>query len=948
MDQTPERQRWRRINAILDAVLELPSGERAPHLQQVCGDDAALLREVEELLAATIASDTFLTTPAIERAAPLVAVVEREHKTAAASLLEGRVVGPYRLLAELGEGGMGVVYLAERIDGQFEQQVAVKLLKQGLISEESRRRFLLERQILARLQHPAIARLLDGGVTADGTPFFVMERVDGRTVTSFCADRALRTDDRLRIFLEICAAVQYAHRNLIVHRDLKPSNILVDESGRVKLLDFGIAKLLAEGDSALAGSSHTVVRALTPDYAAPEQLRGEPVNTSTDVYALGVLLYELLAGERPHRADHRTIGSLERAILDEAPLPPSARVDSGDLRRRLKGDLDRIVLKALQKSPERRYPSAEAFASDVRRHLEGLPVSARGDALAYRARKFLGRHRVGAGAAALLLLTLVGGLVATTWQARRAEREARKAEAVKEFLKTLLSAADPTLAKGREPSVRQLLDAGAGRIETELRNQPDVQSEVASLIASVYHSLGEYDRAMPLLRADLERRTRRDGPQSIAAAEALTQIADALYEQGRYEEASPMHEQALAIQRERRGERSPQVAELLWDIAGERRNRGDLAGAEAFDKQALAIYVALKGDDSADAAAVRESLGIVYSQLARFTEAAALQQPVVLWRERHLGADHPHTLTARYNLAFYIHALGRSNEAVAITEDVVKRQRVVLGERHDGLAVSLRLLARALDASGQSEAALPLVAEALAIHRDRFGADNVQVAHDRAWQAVIEAHTGHLGEAEHDCREAQRIFDAQEGPPRADLPNLRMWIGIVLAEADRLDQADAVIARAVSDLRSSRREGPFIAMALDALGDVARRRGQSSRARELTREALPLVERGLGEGHAATAMARLHAGAAAWDAGQQATGEPLMRAGVTQLEKQFPNGHHDLAAARFVLGDSLRQAGRGVEARPLLQDSLSWRQNHLGPTDRRTVETLHALKATKP
>jgi tetratricopeptide (TPR) repeat protein/tRNA A-37 threonylcarbamoyl transferase component Bud32 len=947
MDQTAERQRWKRIATILDAALELPFDERGPYVNRACDGDAALAREVDELLAAAGASATFLGAPAIEHAAPLVVEIERDSTRASANSLHGRIVGPYRLLTELGEGGMGIVYLADRVDGQFDQQVAIKLLRQGMPGEEARRRFLQERQILAHLQHPAIARLLDGGVSADGTPFFVMERVEGRPVTAYCSERALKTEERLRIFLEICEAVQYAHRNLIVHRDLKPSNILVDHAGRVKLLDFGIAKLLGDSESAVAGPAHTVVRALTLDYAAPEQLRGESVSTSTDVYALGVLLYELLTGERPYQTGSAP-GQLERAILEQEPAPPSARVKMGDLRRRLSGDLDRIVLKALQKPPERRYPSAEAFATDVRRHLAGLPVIARGDALPYRASKFLGRHRVGVGVAALLMFTLVGGLLATTWQARRAEREARKAEAAKEFLKTLLSAADPTLAKGREPSVRQLLDAGAGRIETELRDQPEVQSEVASLVASVYHSLGEYDQAIALLRADLDRRKRRDGPHSLAAAEVMTQIADALYQQGRYDEAGPMHEEALTIQRERNGERTPQVAELLWDIAGERRNRGDLAGAEEFDKQALAIYVALRGEDSADAAAVRESLAIVYSQLARFSDAAALQQPVTVWRERHLGADHPHTLTARYNLAYYLQALGRFDEAVGITEDVVRRQRRVLGERHDAVAVSLRLLARALDASGRSESALPLMAEALGIHIERFGAENLQVAHDRVWQAVIEMHIGHLLEATRDGREAQRIFALQKGPPRADLPNLRMWIGIVLAEAGQLDQAEAVIARVISDLRSSGTEGPFTALALDALGDVARRRGHPSRARDLAREALPLLERGLGEGHEATAVARVHAGAAEWWDGAPAAGEPLMRAGLAQLEKQFPGGHHDVAAARFVLGDALSHAGRIVEARPLLQGAMAWRQTHLGPADPRTIETRHALDATKP
>src|SRR5260221_8869319 len=310
---------------------------------------------------------------------------------------------------------MAVVWLAEREDGQFQQQVAIKFVRQGLHSRDAQRRFLQERQILARLQHPSIARLVDGVVTADATPFFVMELVEGTPVTAYCRERGLDVDGRLRVFLQICDAVQYAHRNLIVHRDLKPSNILVDTDGHVKLLDFGIAKLIGDARALV-----TTERALTPEYAAPEQLRGEPVSTSTDVYALGVLLYELLTGERPHRAEGTAIGELERAILEQVPVPPSGRVTSPSMRRRLHGDLDRIVLKAVHKAPERRYPSAEAFATDLRRHIDGLPIAARGDAMSYRAGKFLGRHRLAASAAALLVLTLVGGLVATTWQARRA------------------------------------------------------------------------------------------------------------------------------------------------------------------------------------------------------------------------------------------------------------------------------------------------------------------------------------------------------------------------------------------------------------------------------------------------------------------------------------------------------------------------------------------------
>src|SRR5262249_13540576 len=485
-----------------------------------------------------------------------------------------------------------------REDGQFQQQVAIKFVKQGLLGREAQRRFLQERQILARLQHPAIANLLDGGVTADGTPYFVMERVEGLPVTAYCREHGLDVEARLRIFLQICDAVQYAHRNLIVHRDLKPSNILVDADGRVKLLDFGIAKLVGEARGGADGAPETIERALTPEYAAPEQLRGEPVSTSTDVYALGVLLYELLAGARPCQSQSGAIGELERAVMEQTPPPPSNRVESTAMKRRLRGDLDRIVLKAVNKEPERRYASAEAFATDVRRHLDGQPIAARGDALAYRTRKFIGRHRVAAAAAGLVVLSLVGGLVATTWQARRARLEARKAEAVKDFLKTILSAADPDQTSGREPSIREVLDAGAQRIERELQSQPDVQSEVAGSIATAYQALGQYDRAAALLRTDLDRRRRIDGPRSLPVAGILTRIGDAVYEQGRFDEAGAMYEEALGIEREKRGARTVQVAELLWDIAGVARNRGNVVRAEALDKEALALYIDLAGDDS--------------------------------------------------------------------------------------------------------------------------------------------------------------------------------------------------------------------------------------------------------------------------------------------------------------------------------------------------------------
>ena len=442
------RERWQRLSALLDGALELPVASRSPYLDGACGGDADLRQQVEDLLAAEAEAGGFLSGSAAERAAPLLVEL---NEAAPEPIIAGRTLGAYRLLSELGEGGMAVVYLAERADGQFEQQVALKLLKHGLHGEPSQRRFLQERQILARLEHPAIARLLDGGVTADGRPFFVMERVEGVPITATAASGGSGRGRSSASFSRSATPCSTPTATSSCIATSSPRTSWWTPPGHVKLLDFGIAKLLAEGSpGATAESTRTLLRALTPEYAAPEQILGEPVTTATDVYSLGVVLYELLTGARPCPAARTGALGLEQAVLEHEPARPSRRATSRERARELRGDLDWIVLKALQKEPERRYPSAEALAADLRRHLQGQPVSARRDTVRYRASKFVRRHRLGAAAAALVLLTLAGGLVATTRQARRAESEARKADAVKDFLKSLFAASAPSEAQGAD------------------------------------------------------------------------------------------------------------------------------------------------------------------------------------------------------------------------------------------------------------------------------------------------------------------------------------------------------------------------------------------------------------------------------------------------------------------------------------------------------------------
>jgi non-specific serine/threonine protein kinase/serine/threonine-protein kinase len=414
------RDGWQRLEDLFHRALDHPRHERAAFLADACGGDAALRHEIECLLQAHDDATRFA-----EHAAAAVGEV------AAAVPLDAQPIGAYRVVRELGRGGMGTVYLAERADAQFEMRVAIKLIKRGMDSDAVLQRFRHERQILAGLEHPNIARLLDGGTTADGLPFFVMEYVDGQPIDVYCRERRLPIPARLDLFRHVCAAVSYAHQHLVVHRDLKPSNILVTRDGVPKLLDFGIAKLLDPGDGQETLATRSGVQAMTPEYASPEQLRGGRVTTVSDVYSLGVLLYELLADAPPYELRGRTTEEIARIVLASQPLKPSAaavRAGNQVLARRLRGDLDTIVAAAMRTEPDDRYASVGLLDDDVRRHLEGRPVLSRGDSWRYRAARFVRRRKLAVGAAAAVLLTLVGGVIATSWQARVARAERARAE----------------------------------------------------------------------------------------------------------------------------------------------------------------------------------------------------------------------------------------------------------------------------------------------------------------------------------------------------------------------------------------------------------------------------------------------------------------------------------------------------------------------------------------
>ncbi|HKQ20148.1 MAG TPA: serine/threonine-protein kinase, partial [Candidatus Eisenbacteria bacterium] len=500
---------WSRLNDALDELIDLPPEKAAEALDRLYGNDPALREQIAAVLAADQAVEGYLSRTARQGMMDAAA----EGMDFELPLLTGRMLGPWRVLHQIGRGGMGSVYVGERADGAFEQRVAIKFLGRGIASPESLARFRQERQILARLEHPNIARLVDGGVTDDGLWWFAMEYVDGQPITAWCEANRPSTRATLELFQQVCRAVQYAHRNLVIHRDLKPSNILVSAAGEVKLLDFGIAKILGpepEGGANVADArgrapnvtdvGTVTMVAMTPTYAAPEQIRGEPPTTTTDVYALGVVLYEMLTRTRPYRLKTGALDEIRRAVLDEEPEAPSARAAG------IGHELDNIVLTAMRKEPERRYSSVEALSEDVQRHFDGRPVRASGRTFGYLASKFVRRNRVALGAATLILLALFGGLYATTRERDRAKSEAAKATELKEFALNLFRVSAPEVGRGANVTARELLDRGAERVDRELKGHPVVQAEMWDLLGSVYKTLDLFPQAVAMFRKSVETR----------------------------------------------------------------------------------------------------------------------------------------------------------------------------------------------------------------------------------------------------------------------------------------------------------------------------------------------------------------------------------------------------------------------------------------------------------
>ncbi len=611
---------WQRIEPILEDALDRAPSDRAAYVGQACGADHALRDRVLAMLTAGEDPDGLLEQSIADIAGPLLVTLEPLDQPA---LDIGTMVGPWRLLRELGHGGMGDVFLAERADGQFAQTAALKLVRRGREHDPLLvRRFLEERRILASLSHPHIARLLDGGVMATGMPWFAMEYIAGRPLGEYCNANQLDVPARLALMEQVVAAVSYAHSNLLVHRDLKPGNILVTDDGDVKLLDFGIAKLLDSDTPAEPGL--TLTWAMTPEYAAPEQVRGEAITTATDIYSLGAVLYELLTGHSAHQFTKRTAAEIERIVCHTDPSPPSVAIRttrpdgarepttmSRDLR--ISSDVDTIVLKALQKIPARRYASADALLEDLRRYRLGLPLLARPDSARYRLGKFVGRHRIGVSAAAVVALALIGGVAATLWQARAARLQAARADRVVEFLVDLLHQADPNITQGKEFSVRELLDRGTHRVDSILVAEPGMQAELYEVLGNTYAHLGRIAQADTLHRKGLEASRKFYGTGSDEVLNQAMSVGWGLNDQGEYAAADTLLTAAIADNRAAHGKESQALSDALDILATAKKRLDQPVIAESLYRASLAVQIRLTGTKDTITASRLSDLGALLS-----------------------------------------------------------------------------------------------------------------------------------------------------------------------------------------------------------------------------------------------------------------------------------------------------------------------------------------------
>ncbi len=779
-----------RVDEIFDRALDLPRTERTAFLDGACGDDADVRSQVERLLAF---SEKTLSRLESGVAAGLWPAADD------APVESGKPdrVGPYRILEEIGRGGMGVVYLGERADGHFEQEVAVKVTRPSFDSREVRRTFAQERQIIASLQHANIARLYDGGETDDGRPYSAMELVDGKPITVYCDEGNLSIGERLRLMEVVGSAVHHAHQNLVVHCDLKPSNILVTPTGEIKLLDFGIAKLLDAADADRDGERDSGARGMTPVYASPEQLRGEPTTTASDIFQLGLLLFELLTGERARPPRTLTHSGSHDVTAEEAPprRPSAVALDAGSpaLARALRGDLDAIVQTAMAEQPEQRYRSAAELVADLRRYRRHETLSVRSGTHGYRIRRFIRRNRLSVAIGTALILLLIGYSLTVTVQARKILEERNRAQRVQAFAIEIFGAGDPNQASGPQLSAVDLVAHGAALAEAELADEPNLLADVKSHLGNMNLRLGLHDQAEALFRDALELYERLHDEPHIDIAAAQHALGRLLIERDD-PQALPLFESALAQRRQLLGSDHLDTVRTLSRLGSYLRSAGHRVDSEAYLRQALAVF--RRNDPTGvDTANTLSELSWTLRWLDRGEEAESMQREALsIFRERY-GDESSEVAEAWNDLANCLWLLQRWDEGDEAIQRSLEVHKRLYGDVHPSIAVIIGNHASALRKRGELARAADLYQQAIDMRREVLGESHPRVAQSLTSRAEVLREMGRLDEAEPLLTESLAMFEEHLPAEHPSLGRVLLAVGELLFEAGRLDEARAALAR---------------------------------------------------------------------------------------------------------------------------------------------------------
>jgi eukaryotic-like serine/threonine-protein kinase len=911
---------WPHIDAILAGALEVDPAAREAYVHAAAAGDARLAGEVLALLGAAERSPSFLEDGHLSLSVAVSAALGLDPDGGA--LAEGTLLGRYRILRHLGRGGSGNVYLGERAAGDFDQRVAIKVLRRGIDTDDVLARFRAEGRILGSLNHPHIAHLLDGGATPEGQPYLVMELVEGVPITTYCAERRLPIEERLRLFCMVGKAVEHAHRNLVVHRDLKPGNILVSEAGEVKLLDFGIAKLLESG----AGDAATLtrIRAMTPEYASPEQISGAPITTASDVFQLGVLLYELLTGRRPfheesggrraHDDPHTSLLPPSAAALRHAGaegtgalLPLGSVAERRRWSRALRGDLDTIVARSLRLEPARRYGSVAELVDDVERHLSGRAVRARPDTLRYRAEKLVRRRPDAVAAGAAAALTVIVAVFTLHASATRLEHERNvaqaerhraedalerarveqgKAQQVTAFLTGILQGADPEISRGEALTVREVLDRGMEDLEHGPED-PEVRAELLSVVAGVYLSLGLYDPALDLSNRALALSRETHGPRHPLVVQRLRWVGRVLSHRGDHAAAERTYEEAVKLGREvTPGE--PILAESLLGLALARRSTGHPETGSLL-REAVDIRSRIAvGNPGADAETVRTLGDLLWQENDHEGSLRAYEEELAI-RQRTSTGDHPQVAEALVRVGRQRMNVGDLEGSVVVLNEALAMQRRVLGAEHPSVVVTLNTLGIALRIEGDFDGSEAVFREAVRIQTASLGPEHPQLVWFIGNLARTLLEKGDFDAAERHFGEALALLRATAGQNSPHIGLILHDIARVHAGRGDLVRAEAIHRDAVA--RQRRDPGPpmQLAFGLNHLGTTLRRQGRGREAAQLHREALEISRSSGADAVSSTSLIGI--GLALATEGDAPAAERYLMEAVTLLRRQHPEGH---------------------------------------------------------